>query len=269
MTDTLSPVERLRTSFAPILGELAGKTLPPRFRRFTETPTWDAAARGSVGYEEHSRRKQMPAYEPLASPDAMFNGRQVQFLAALGVVLSNLRPEAELRVVDVGGASGHYHAVAAAALRRQAFDWRVIETPTLAAHADSLPHPADISWSASLDEAMDATPHLVVASALLNYVPKPFEVLERITRAPYVFISRLPLWPIANDVPAIQRSRRTARLGDYPTWFFSEAEFLVRLGKLGTVEMRFVVPEDVAFMRGKYLHYSALLVRTSSERGGP
>jgi putative methyltransferase (TIGR04325 family) len=239
-----------------------GSVLPDRFQRFEVVPSWDEAERRCIGYEpstlrDHSARK-LPDGEKTLRPTS----RDLQFIAAVGICLAGSRPGAPFRVLDFGGAFGHYFDVAGSAFPGVSWEWTVVETPTMVALAAETRADRSISWTSDLGSTPGEGRDLVFASASLNYVPDPVGVLATLARcAPYVLLTRLPLWPVEHHLPAVQRHSRMVRRGAYPTWVFSEADFLAEIDAIGDVLLRFDVPEDTARMAGHRATYAGLLIR--------
>ena len=258
----------LRHTTSPSKGQLAGLVLPNSLRRFTKTRDWESATLGSLGYETFLKDHGVTPYSPVDLRTGRALNRETQFLAALSFAMHGIPADASIRVADLGGGPGHYHAVARAAFPRQALDWNIVETPTVAALHSKQSHPSDVTWHSELPAVTSAPIDFVLASAYLNYIEHPYEQLQLLAGASrYIFVTRLPLWPIHVDTPAIQKTGPLRRKGNYPTWFFSEAKFLEFAGSLGSVVMKFEVREDAAFMEGQYLPYTGLLLRMHEEQG--
>jgi len=243
--------------------DAVGSVVPDRFQRFQIVESWDDAERRCIGYEQSTLRDRGFGMTSRSQNSDRPTSRDLQFIAAAGICLKSAGPSGQVRVLDFGGASGHYFDVAAAAYPDVSWQWTVVETPIMASLAANSMAGRSISWTSDLDAALHKRWDFVLASASLNYVPEPLKALTALGRtAPYALLTRLPLWPVAHHLPAIQRLSRRQRAGAYPTWVFSEEQFLDEVEAVGDVVLRFDVPEDTARIAGHRGAYAGLLIRT-------
>jgi putative methyltransferase (TIGR04325 family) len=168
--------------------------------------------------------------------------------------------QSAVRVVDLGGYHGHHHAVAARSLPRTTFDWTVVELPDVVQSCADITT-SGLHFTTDLRAALQSGADICVASASLNYIADPMGALTAMVRAASaVVLLRLPLWPIAEHRPAIQRLSRHSAQAGYPTWFFSETQFRDQVGTLGRIILSFDVPEDRAYFAGHYGCYQGLVI---------
>jgi len=248
---------------SPAVADALGSILPDRFQRFEVVESWDDAERRCIGYEQSTVKdrgsKQASSGENTHRPTS----RDLQFIAAVGICLEASRPGSHVRVLDFGGAFGHLFGVATSAFPNLSWEWTVVETPTMVAMAAGTDVGRSISWTSDLDSALGERWDLVLASGTIQYVPDPIGVLTKLGgMAPYVLLTRLPLWPVDRHLPAVQRLSRRDRAGAYPTWVFSEEVLLQEVGAIGEVVLRFDVPEDTARIAGHRNTYTGMLIRT-------
>ncbi len=240
--------------------------LPRRAQRFQPTSSWEAASRLTVGYEG-SRRETATAPVGAPSPSPPSSTRDLQLLACLATAMNVGGVQSTARVVDLGGYHGHHHAVASTSLPRTTFDWTVVELP------DVVESCADIATSrlhftTDLPAALGSGADICVASASLNYLADPMGALTAMARAARaVVLLRLPLWPIAEHRPAIQRLSRHSAEAGYPTWFFSETQFRDQVAGMGRIILSFDVPEDRAYFAEPLRVLPRTGHRTRSARG--
>ena len=253
----------IRRWIPPAVVETLGSVLPERLQRFEVVATWDDAERRCIGYEQSTLKdhgsKQASNGETTERPSS----RDLQFIAAVGICLEASQLGHRVRVLDFGGAFGHYFDVATSAFPNVSWEWTVVETPTMVTLAARTEVGQSIRWTSDLDSALAERWDFVFASASLNYVPDPIQAVTKLGRtAPYVLLTRLPLWPIDHHLPAVQRLSRRDRAGAYPTWVFSEDVFLEEIEAIGEVVLRFDVPEDTARIAGHRNIYAGMLIRT-------
>ena len=239
---------------ADALGAITGRT------RFRPVASWAAACARTRGYEA-AVDEQPPTGDEWDSQWPAATSREVQLVAAIGVVLNLLAKSESLRVLDFGGWSGQYSVGASRAFPGIRMDWTVVETPAAVRHFQEVEAPAWISWTTELREG--ANYDLVLASASLNYVADPISTLNHLaTLAPFIILTRLPLWPIPRHQPAVQvvdRRRRTS----YPTWFFAEDRFREQLDAIGEIALEWPVAEDTAYFEHHRCDYRGLVLRSS------
>jgi putative methyltransferase (TIGR04325 family) len=250
---------------APAVVDALGSVLPARFQRFEVVQSWDDAERRCIGYERSTLKDHGSKQASSGEKAHRTTSRDLQFIAAVGICLEASRPGPRVRVLDFGGAYGHYFDVATSAFPSVSWEWTVVETPTMSTLAAGANVRRSISWTSDLDSALGEAWDFVLASASLNYVSDPIGDLTKLGRmAAYVLLTRLPLWPIDRHLPAVQRLSRREPGGAYPTWVFSEAGFLDEIAAIGDVVLRFDVPEDTARIAGHRSTYAGLLIRTKN-----
>jgi putative methyltransferase (TIGR04325 family) len=233
--------------------------LPSRAQRFHPASSWDAAARMTHGYEA-SRHEVAPPRSAPPADAASLSSRDVQLIACMGAAMGLAVPESTMRVVDLGGYHGGHRDVVVRAFPESTFDWTVVELPDVVRACSGATSPG-LHFTSDLDEALGEGVDICLASASLNYVPDPRSTLAAMARrSRAVVLLRLPLWPITQHRPAIQRlSRHSAEVG-YPTWFFSETQFRAEVAALGRIVLSIDVPEDRAYFSGHYGCYRGLVI---------
>lgn len=246
----------------PAALDLARRAAPARLQRFEPASSWAQAQARTAGYEAVAQRSLVHAPAPAPAQLDRLGQRELQLVAALGIVLAKTPPEAPLSVVDVGGASGYYRSVAAVAFPERELRWTIVENSTLAARGARAPTVVGLSWTTDLACALANRPDFVLASAVVNYLPEPIGVLRSIAgHAPWLLLTRLPLWPIPQHQPAVQRLGRRRGAGSYPTWFFSERRLLQQLEQDWRLVLRYEVPQDAAYFQGTWSTYAGLLLQ--------
>jgi putative methyltransferase (TIGR04325 family) len=246
----------------PAVVEVAHRAAPARLRRFEPSASWAEATARTGGYESVAQQSLVHLPDPDPAQLERLGQRELQLVAALGIVLAQSPPGASLSVVDLGGASGYYRSVAAAAFPERELEWTVVENPTLAARGAQASSTAGLSWTTDLSAALAKSPDFVLASAVINYLPDPIEVLQSIAaRTLWLLVTRLPLWPIPQHRAAVQRLGRRREAGSYPTWFFSERQLLRQLERDWRLVLRYEVPQDAAFFDGTWSTYAGLLLQ--------
>ena len=185
-------------------------------------------------------------------------------IEAFRTALREIDANQVVRVLDVGGFDGAYSEVIRNQFPKVEFDWTVVELPVVVNHFAAIND--RIFYSTDLQQSLQARPHVVFASAVINYLPNPHEILESFFNSTQVVIlNRLPLWQIPQDQTAIQTAQRKPFLIQYPTWFFSETQFLNRLKSNVDVLSDFEVAQDRAYFADHYGTYRGLVLCTKTQ----
>ena len=257
--------------------------LPPRVKTlirsflsfvvgFTKVDSWETAERKSVGYE--STDVLTPLMQGttetrdnlIKSRSATTRYQQVATAILFGLSEDMLHGGKPLRILDFGGGSGDYFYQLQKFVPNIDFDWTVVETPALAqAMQDKYGgYPEQIRWVHSL-EMTDDKYDFVLCSGVLQYVEKPFEILEALVKkSELVIINRIPLTTSSDNFVALQRVLTKKKRGSYPAHFFSETSFLETMSTYGSIPMRWVVAEDQPVVNWRAYPNQGLLLLVNS-----
>ena len=234
--------------------------LPQRWQRFTYAPTWADAQATSIGYAK------VPITPPPATPHPRqpLAGNQLAMVGAFGVALSARRPSASpIRVVDFGGYDGKHAGLIQPIFPQLSFEWVVVDLPPVVETMSGLRRPG-LEFVSDLSVALEGRVDVFLASASLNYIPDPTAMLDTMcAHAPFVVLTRLPLWPIQSHTAAVQHTQRRPVEVSYPTWFFSERLFMAELPGRSEILLDFVCPDDRAGFEGHYSTYRGLVIATA------
>ena len=258
--------------------------LPPRIKTllrsvfsfvvgFTKVDSWETAERRSAGYESSDvltplMLGTMEMRVHLAHSN-LVNTRYQQVATALFFSISEnrIKDGKPLRILDFGGGSGDYFYQFQKFIPNIEFDWTVVETPALAQAMQTKygGETEQIRWVHSL-EMTDDKYDFVLCSSVLQYVERPFEILEAIVKkSEFVVINRIPLTKSSENFVALQRILTKKKRGSYPAHFFSESSFLKTLSTYGSIPMRWVVIEDQPVINWKAHKNQGLLLLVNSQ----
>lgn len=120
----------------------------------------------------------------------------------------------ELNVIDFGGACGaHYFISKSVFGERIRLRWHVVETPKMVSKAIGL-EDGQLKFFDDLQKARNAIGRadLVFSSGALQYVPRPYEFLERLIecRADNIFITRVGFSTLPKELVIVQQSNLSA-----------------------------------------------------------
>lgn len=227
---------------------------------FTPARTWEEATDASHGYESNVVIHTMYGHENSHGKNfsLTLESRHVQIVAALGVAIQQ---KETLRVLDVGGARGEYFEIVQNLFSGTKIDWTVLETPSLVPRTVSERRGnSQITWTSEQSTCIGPF-DVVLLSSVLQYVEKPNELLQDMSRlTSKLIINRLPLISGLQDEVAVQHLRMYGRRGSYPAWFFSESRFLEAVGDLGHVTYRWISPSDTHVFRWKEVPCQGMLI---------
>jgi len=231
--------------------------LPQRWQRFAPTSSWTEAEAGSVGY---SGVLTLPSTSGYPRQQTLA-GNRLAMVAAFGVALAALDMSGEpIRVMDFGGYDGKHADLIEEVFPKLAFDWVVVDIPRVTDAMSERTRPG-LRFSSDLEEALAVTTDIALASGSLNYIPNPGEMLRRMCAgSSFVVLTRLPLWPIHHHSAAVQHTQRRPVEISYPTWFFSEVEFLAEVNRNAEVLLDFDCPDDRAAFAGHYSTYRGVVL---------
>lgn len=208
-------------------------------------PSFDVALKDSEGYLSGNIVKAMvSAFQKADRECLVLDERAQQLLAAFGTL------PGPLKVLDVGGAGGHYYFPLAKHLPYP-IEWTVLETEPMVRAFSAL----EASPIRYVTEPTDAD--VILFSGSLQYLRDPYHSLANFAGlARYLIFNRLPLID-GRDRLTIQHVR-DYYTSSYPAWFFSRHRFLETLSKIGRICMQW--PSDTVTLDGERVPYSGLLV---------
>jgi putative methyltransferase (TIGR04325 family) len=238
--------------------------LPRRWQRFTSASTWAEAEAASVGYVSVP----VSSAKNRAVPNQALKGNQTALVAAFGVALAALEPrDGPVSVVDFGGYDGKHADLIQHLFPGLSFEWIVVDLPGVVEVMSVRSRPG-LGFVSDLSTALEAGPDVILASASINYIADPTDVLTLMcANSSCVVLTRLPLWPINRHTAAVQHTQRRPVDISYPTWFFSEQVFLSEIPFGSKVLLDFVCPDDRAGFAGHYSTYRGLVIANNRERG--
>jgi len=165
--------------------------------------------------------------------------------------------------VDFGGHDGKHADLIQHLFPQLTFDWLVIELPGVVEVMSARSRPG-LAFASDPYPALEAGPDVILASASLNYIPDPTNMLRMMCEhSTFVVLTRLPLWPIERHTAAIQHTQRRPIQFSYPTWFFSESVFMAEIPIGSDILLDFVCPDDRAAFAGHYSTYRGLVIATN------
>jgi putative methyltransferase (TIGR04325 family) len=241
----------MRGFLAPIIG-------------FSPAKDWEAAKRRTSGYEGKATLKSLSSrIEALRTPTNLpHDDRLNEIVKAIRDSALQIRSTTPIRVLDIGGSFGEHFFHLQKLMPECNFEWTVLETE---GHCSIIPgFLASIEGLRFVSEQPNGNQHFDIAllSSVLQYVDVPYELLSLACRiADSVIINRLPLSSNSHDRVAIQRPGLLSSKGSYPVHIFSEKVFTKYLEPIAEIRSRWMVPQDSAVIRFKYIENQGLLLK--------
>jgi putative methyltransferase (TIGR04325 family) len=234
------------------------KLLPPiileylRGRRFLgqisfqgDYCSWTAAKEKSKGYDDEIiLDKVRNAVIKVKNGDAAFERDSVAFdgseyrwpLLSSLLYVANLKQR--LYVLDFGGSLGSLYFQHKKWLQSvDDFFWGIVEQPHFVKAGKREFSIGDLDFFFNVKEFVEQkhVPDVIVLSSVLQYLEKPFQMLEEITAIDpgFLLVDRTAF--IAKDKHrlTIQHIPASIYKASYPAWFFSEKQFVERVESMG------------------------------------
>jgi putative methyltransferase (TIGR04325 family) len=258
----------------PALLRLWRRVRRPRYGFFGTYDTYEeaAAAAGGAGYSDAAMVEAIVRgqSERAAGPGPLgLEDRWLQLQLGLSHALVSAS-EAELRVLDFGGAAGtHYFDVLHWRERTSwppgRLRWHVCETETMAAAAEPVFANEELSFHASLGEIEDGTYDLVYVSGSIQYVPNSEAVWDRLAALPHswLVLNRTPFIPATADQFAVQRILDPGgRPVCYPGRFLAESPWLDRIARTHDLIVRWPERGPATYVQARRdVRYGGMLLK--------
>ena len=211
---------------------------------FNIVQSWTDALNIATGYQKQKLIEyyveNMRSNEPwnkwklLEKTEAQLSERETVFLTFLMTAISDLKKD-KVSILDIGGGNGYFAHLARKMLPRIQLDWLILESEGCANGYKQFESVSDIRWTHELDS--ETRPDITIFSCSLQYLEKPFEVLDRaIAISRWLLLMRLPLTDEQINQVTVQKVHYEPHHFSWPCWFFSKEQFLSRI-KMSTTRM--------------------------------
>ena len=231
---------------------------------FSLRKDWTTAEADSEGYESNSTLDDLATrVKGLPFPVGQKNDPRIEsVISSIKNLLINYPENQKVEVLDIGGSFGEYFFYIKDAIKTHSFAWTVLETE---GHCSIVPLSLkthnDLSFKSELQDSVSHF-HIALLSSVIQYVEEPYALLEfACSKADFVIVNRLPLSRFDSDKVAVQRPGLFNSKGSYPVHIFSEIQFLSRLNTFAEISSRWMVPQDSAVIRFKYVENQGMLLK--------
>jgi len=236
--------------------------------------TWDEAVRMSSGYDSQQILDKVLAAafkvkngEAVYERDSvLFDEAQYAWPVAAGLMWAAAQDSGRLSVLDFGGSLGcsYFH-------NRQFLQglkdvrWSIVEQAHFVTAGMQYIQDEQLRFYETILECVkDEKPNVVLLSSVLQYLEKPYEVLESLSEigAMLLIIDRSPFWSESTDGLLIQHVPPQIYPASYPTHIFSEPGFLAWMLPKWSLTAEFLSPEGyVQSPAGRFAFKGFLLKR--------
>ncbi|KYJ86925.1 TIGR04325 family methyltransferase [Sulfurovum riftiae] len=207
--------------------------------------TWQQAKKDSNGYDADEIlqtvknallkvKKGEAAYE---RDGVIFDAVQYSWPLLSGLMFCAAKMEGELAVLDLGGSLGStYYQNKKFLDKLKNVTWNIVEQKHFVDTGKEEFEDDRLKFFYDVDECIiKERPDVLLLSSVLQYIEKPYELLEDILRNDfeYILIDRTPFSKKGNDEIKLQVVTPDIYEASYPCWFFNELEFIKYFEKQG------------------------------------
>ncbi len=196
--------------------------------------SWAEASAQCTGYSEkdilekliHSQRVVSEGRATFERDTVLFFKEEYNF-----PVLASLfrTTKQDLSVVDFGGALGSTFFQNRKALESLISKWAVVEQPQFVEAGIREFQDERLVFFSDLKEAVQSIrPQVLFSSSTLQYLEKPFEMIEKmiLLDVPFILLDRISFHQFPQTRLTVQKVPEEIYDASYPSWFFKEEDFL-------------------------------------------
>ena len=215
---------------------------------FREFPAgWESAIRASSGYSDpgivdavrHASAQVRDGKVKFERDGVTFSQIQYAWPLLAGLLLSSVRNDASINMLDFGGALGSSYFQNRKYLKYlQSVNWMVVEQPEFADIGTKEFSSDELTFHKTFEAASaHAEPSVVLFGSSLQYLGDPFQQLQKagLSGASDLIIDRTPMHEGPDDLVVLQKVPNNIYDACYPAWIFSRRKLLSSLAKHWTI----------------------------------
>jgi putative methyltransferase (TIGR04325 family) len=198
--------------------------------------SWEEALKASDNYDagvilEKTRaaalkvKRGEAAYE---RDSVLFDQVEHSFPVLAGLLRAAVGHDSRLCVLDFGGALGSTYFQCRNFLQPlHRLEWCIVEQPAHVACGKQDFESRELHFYSSVEECLAAhRPDVLLLSAVLHYLPKPYDTLRALVQwgIPSIIIDCTPLLAGDRDRLTVQHVPATIYAASYPAWFLSQTK---------------------------------------------
>jgi putative methyltransferase (TIGR04325 family) len=219
--------------------------------------SWSEALSESSGYDnEIILAKTREALLKVKNGEAGYERDSVLFdeihyswplLAGLMWVAAQYR--GSLNVLDFGGSFGSTYFQNRSFLQQLPYvRWNIIEQPRHVKIGRALFEDDFLRFYTDITECLaDTQPIVVVLSSVLQYLERPYTILDQILQisCDYLIVDRTPFWAGSTDHLCVQTIPPNIYPASYPSWIFSRPRFFSHIHEDWKIMVTFDCPDKL------------------------
>jgi len=233
--------------------------LKPRYGFFGFYESWDKAKAKSTGWNaDNVLKKVSESLLKVKNGQAVYERDSVlfdkiQYSEPLLAILQRAAIEhsGELRVLDFGGSLGTTYFQNRQFLSSlKKLEWRIVEQENYAQEGIKHFQNEQLKFFTDFQQALAGEkPDVLIVSSVIQYLPKPFEMIEKFLSSgiEYIVFDRTSFLAGTDHKIAIQKVKPSIYEATLPIWFFNYEKFLRQF-----TDKYDLVEEFPAYIASKY-----------------
>jgi len=199
--------------------------------------SWKDAKKDSVGYDsvvilEKVKKSLLKVKngEAISERDSvLFDKVEYSWPMVAGLLNASDNKSGELRVLDFGGSLGTTYFQNRLFLQDfKELQWAIVEQEHFVRTGKEFFEDQKLKFYHNIEDCVkEINPNVVVLSSVIQYIEKPFEILDKLMKvgADYIIIDRMPLIG-KKDRIVVQRVSSAIYRASYPSWLLNEQNFV-------------------------------------------
>jgi putative methyltransferase (TIGR04325 family) len=234
---------------------------------------WGTASAHASGYDsvlileqvEQAMLKVKAGEAAFERDSVLFDEVQHSFPVLAGLLRAALENGNQLSVLDFGGSLGSSYFQCREFLSvLPSLKWGVVEQEHFVHCGQRIFEAAQLRFFCTIAECLQqATPNVALLSSVLQYLPKPYHVLDELmnSRVPYIIIDRTPFGDQETDFITVQRVPPSIYVASYPCWVFGKQSFLDKFRARYKVIAQFNSGDGNAIAKGREFTFGGMILR--------
>ena len=238
-----------------------------------EYADWETASMHASGYDsvlileqvEQAMLKVKAGEAVFERDSVLFNEVQHSFPVTAGLLRAAVENGNQLSVLDFGGSLGSSYFQCREFLSAlPSLKWSVVEQEHFVHCGQRNFETAQLRFFYTIAECLQqAAPNVALFSSVLQYVPKPYQVLDELmnSRVPYIVIDRTPFGDHETDFITVQHVPPSIYVASYPCWVFGKQSFLDKFRSRYKMVARFDSSDENAIAKGRKFTFGGMILR--------
>jgi len=234
---------------------------------------WISASKESSGYDagvilekvKHATLQVMAGKAVYERDSVLFDEEHYSFPLLAGLLRAANEDGGKLSVLDFGGSLGSSYFQCRNFLSIvKDLQWCVVEQPHFVRCGREHIESRQLKFYFDVDEATNsAIPNVILLASVLQYLPKPYEILDRLTQtgARYLIIDRTPFSNLLHDLITVQHVPPEIYPASYACRVFSKSNILERLSEQFELLSEFENEDGGAVTAGTRFTFGGLILR--------